>query len=131
MASHVPYLSCRREFYRIRLTDCGRNSKDKNTRDHRDSQPWPEAVTIAPFADTLFPFHHWLPKPCAIQRYNQGHCSCLVVPFMSFPRTLGTLRISSFSEDRLRTRRVKDELRENLIVRLREMNDDLVFNVIV
>ena len=38
---------------------------------------------------------------------------------MSFPRTLGELRQSPFSEQRLRTRRVKDELRENLVARLR------------
>ncbi len=38
----------------------------------------------------------------------------------SFPRTLGELRRSSFSEACLRHRRVKDELRQNLIVRLRE-----------
>ena len=37
---------------------------------------------------------------------------------MNLPRTLGELRRSSFSEARLRTRRVKDELRENLIARL-------------
>jgi len=39
---------------------------------------------------------------------------------MSFPRTLGELRQSPFSEQRLGSRRVKDELRENLMVRLRE-----------
>jgi len=38
---------------------------------------------------------------------------------MSFPRTLGELRQSPFSEQRLRTRRVKDELRENLVAKLR------------
>src|SRR5215475_3200619 len=37
---------------------------------------------------------------------------------MSFPRTLGELRRSPFSEDSLRSRRVKDELRENLIGKL-------------
>ncbi|HUK26612.1 MAG TPA: hypothetical protein VLV49_18685 [Terriglobales bacterium] len=37
---------------------------------------------------------------------------------MSFPRTLGELRHSPFSEPRLRSRRVKDELRENLIAKL-------------
>jgi magnesium chelatase subunit I len=37
---------------------------------------------------------------------------------MSLPRTLGELRQSRFSEQRLRNRRVKDELRENLIQRL-------------
>ena len=39
---------------------------------------------------------------------------------MSFPRTLGELRRSPFSESILRTRRVKDELRDNLMARLRE-----------
>jgi magnesium chelatase subunit I len=39
---------------------------------------------------------------------------------MTFPRTLGELRRSPFSEDNLRTRRVKDELRENLMARLSE-----------
>src|SRR6266481_244910 len=38
---------------------------------------------------------------------------------MSLPRTLGELRRSPFSEEQLRTRRVKDELRDNLIVKLR------------
>jgi len=38
---------------------------------------------------------------------------------MSLPRTLGELRQSPFSEQRLRNRRVKDELRENLVSRLR------------
>jgi magnesium chelatase subunit I len=35
------------------------------------------------------------------------------------PQTLGQLRTSQFSEERLRNRRVKDELRENLMARLR------------
>jgi magnesium chelatase subunit I len=39
---------------------------------------------------------------------------------MSFPRTLGELRRSPFTEQRLGARRVKDELRENLMARLRE-----------
>jgi magnesium chelatase subunit I len=39
---------------------------------------------------------------------------------MSFPRTLGELRRSPFSEEKLRTRRVKDELRGNLITKLGE-----------
>ena len=34
---------------------------------------------------------------------------------MSFPQTLGDLRSSSFSESRLRSRHVKDELRDNLV----------------
>ncbi len=39
---------------------------------------------------------------------------------MSFPRTLGELRRSPFTEQRLGQRRVKDELRENLMARLRD-----------
>lgn len=38
---------------------------------------------------------------------------------MNFPITLGELRKSEFSEERLQTRRVKDELRDNLIRKLR------------
>ena len=38
---------------------------------------------------------------------------------MSLPRTLGELRHSPFSEQRLRTRQVKDELRDNLMTKLR------------
>ena len=38
---------------------------------------------------------------------------------MSFPRTLGELRHSPFSEERLRIRQVKDELRDNLMTKLR------------
>src|SRR5437660_5968641 len=37
---------------------------------------------------------------------------------MSLPRTLGDLRRSAFSEERLQTRRIKDELRDNLMARL-------------
>jgi len=50
---------------------------------------------------------------------------------MSLPRTLGDLRRSIFSEERLRTRRVKDELRENLTTRLRGNGDAPVFPGIV
>ena len=39
---------------------------------------------------------------------------------MGLPRTLGELRQSPFSEQYLRTRRVKDEMRENLIANLRQ-----------
>ena len=39
---------------------------------------------------------------------------------MSVVRTLGELRRSPFSEQRLTARRVKDELRENLMSRVRE-----------
>jgi magnesium chelatase subunit I len=49
---------------------------------------------------------------------------------MSFPRTLGDLRRSPFSEDLLRTRRVKDEMRDNLIARLRQ-NEAAIFPGIV
>ena len=50
---------------------------------------------------------------------------------MSVPRTVGDLRRSNFSEERLRTRRVKDELRDNLVARLREKGDAAVFPGIV
>src|ERR1700684_3248096 len=39
---------------------------------------------------------------------------------MSSARTLGELRQSPFTAERLGSRRVKDELRENLMLRLRE-----------
>ena len=50
---------------------------------------------------------------------------------MSLPRTLGELRRSPFSEETLRTRRVKDELRDNLIARLRAEGDQTIFPGIV
>jgi len=50
---------------------------------------------------------------------------------MSLPRTLGDLRRSAFSEQSLNTRRVKDELRDNLVARLREKSDAAVFPGIV
>ncbi|MFZ0145010.1 MAG: magnesium chelatase, partial [Candidatus Sulfotelmatobacter sp.] len=50
---------------------------------------------------------------------------------MSLPRTLGELRRSTFSEERLRARRVKDELRDNLIARLRHHDDASIFPGIV
>src|SRR5271155_165220 len=50
---------------------------------------------------------------------------------MSLPRTLGELRRSTFSEESLRTRRVKDELRDNLITRLRQHDDSSIFPGIV
>lgn len=50
---------------------------------------------------------------------------------MSFPGTLGELRRSSFSEQKLLTRRVKDELRENLMVRLQTTGDGPIFLGIV
>ena len=50
---------------------------------------------------------------------------------MSLPRTLGELRRSTFSEESLRTRRVKDELRDNLIARLRHHDDSSIFPGIV
>jgi magnesium chelatase subunit I len=50
---------------------------------------------------------------------------------MSLPRTLGELSRSSFSEEKLQTRRVKDELRDNLIARLRTTREDPIFSGIV
>src|SRR5262250_3782963 len=50
---------------------------------------------------------------------------------MSVPRSLGDLRRSNFSEERLRTRRVKDELRDNLVARLQLQGDGAVFPGIV
>jgi magnesium chelatase subunit I len=50
---------------------------------------------------------------------------------MSLPRTLGDLRRSDFSEERLRTRRTKDELRDNLMARLRHHDDASIFPGIV
>src|ERR1700723_313699 len=52
-------------------------------------------------------------------RYNPHKAFLLGVPTMSVVRTLGELRRSPFSEQRLTSRRVKDELRENLMSRLR------------
>jgi magnesium chelatase subunit I len=49
---------------------------------------------------------------------------------MNLPRTLGELRRSEFSESRLRTRRVKDEMRDNLMARLRD-GGEAVFHGIV
>jgi len=43
---------------------------------------------------------------------------------MSSARTLGELRTGPFSESRLAARHVKDELRENLMVRLREQGNN-------
>src|ERR1700722_15997165 len=50
---------------------------------------------------------------------------------MSIPRTLGDLRRSNFSEERMRSRDVKDELRDNLIARLRQPSDEPIFPGIV
>ena len=50
---------------------------------------------------------------------------------MSLPRTLGELRRSEFSQERLLQRRVKDELRDNLLKRLRNHKSDPVFTGIV
>src|SRR5438552_3145526 len=49
---------------------------------------------------------------------------------MSLPQTLGELRRSKFSEQRLR-RRVKDEMRENLIARLRQRSSEEIFPGII
>jgi magnesium chelatase subunit I len=51
------------------------------------------------------------------------------VPIMSVARTLGELRHSPFSESRLKTRHVKDELRDNLAGKLRQT--DTIFPGIV
>jgi magnesium chelatase subunit I len=48
---------------------------------------------------------------------------------MNLPRTLGELRKSSFREQRLRTRKVKDELRDNLIAKLR--SSEIIFPGII
>jgi magnesium chelatase subunit I len=50
---------------------------------------------------------------------------------MNLPCTLGELRRSTFSEEKLSTRRVKDELRDNLIVRLRGSKEGPIFQGIV
>ncbi len=50
---------------------------------------------------------------------------------MSFPRTLGELRRSPFSENTLRTRRVKDEMRDNLVTHLRTNGEASIFPGIV
>src|SRR5579864_5489796 len=50
---------------------------------------------------------------------------------MALPRSLGELRRSQFSEQRLQNRRVKDELRENLITRLRGNSGNGLFTGIV
>jgi magnesium chelatase subunit I len=50
---------------------------------------------------------------------------------MNLPRTLGELRRSPFAEEKLRTRRVKDELRENLIARLKASKQAQIFPGIV
>src|SRR5438874_4918586 len=49
---------------------------------------------------------------------------------MSLPQSLGELRRSKFSEPRLR-RRVKDEMRENLIARLRKNSGEEIFPGII
>ena len=50
---------------------------------------------------------------------------------MSSARTLGELRASSFSQSRLISRHVKDEMRENLMTRLCQHPDDPIFPGIV
>ena len=50
---------------------------------------------------------------------------------MSEPRTLGELKRSPFSEERSKRRRVKDELRENLMARLSERGRKEIFPGIV
>src|SRR5437868_1106191 len=48
---------------------------------------------------------------------------------MNLPRTLGGLRKSNFSEQRLSTRKVKDEIRENLMAKIR--SGEVIFPGIV
>jgi magnesium chelatase subunit I len=48
-------------------------------------------------------------------------------PQTQLPQTLGQLRKSLFTADRLLKRRVKDEMRENLIARLRSQSDGPLF----
>src|ERR1700751_98864 len=48
---------------------------------------------------------------------------------MNLPTTLGELRKSTFSEQRLRARRTKDELRDNLIASIR--SGDTIFPGII
>src|SRR5438309_1468008 len=62
---------------------------------------------------------------------NANGESLLEFASMNLPRTLGELRRSSFSEEKLGTRRVKDELRDNLISRLRTNKDTPIFTGIV
>src|SRR5438105_1850865 len=50
---------------------------------------------------------------------------------MSVPLSLGELRRSPFSEQRLLRRRVKDELRDNLMIRLRQSSAESIFPGIV
>src|SRR6185437_12566804 len=53
-----------------------------------------------------------------------------VIPsVMTLPTSLGELRKSEFNEQRLKTRRVKDELRDNLIQKLR--TGETIFSGIV
>ncbi len=47
---------------------------------------------------------------------------------MSIPHTLGELRNSEFSEQRMLRRGVKDELRENLLTRLKAGGADICRN---
>ena len=72
------------------------------------------------------------PKGCeGVAGPKAGHLVFEGVPTMSTAQTLGELRASSFSESRLLSRHVKDELRENLITRLRQHPDDPIFPGIV
>src|SRR3954453_6374854 len=51
--------------------------------------------------------------------YNRGHRGvCLSRATQELPRTFGALRLSSFSEERVAHRTVKDELRSNLICKI-------------
>ncbi|HEY7353386.1 MAG TPA: magnesium chelatase [Terriglobales bacterium] len=50
---------------------------------------------------------------------------------MNVPRTLGELRRSPFTEEKFKSHHVKDELRENLIARLKSNKEDSIFPGIV
>lgn len=50
---------------------------------------------------------------------------------MNLPRSFGELRRSPFPEEKLSTRRIKDELRDNLIARLRSSKEAPIFPGIV
>src|SRR5260370_42490189 len=75
-------------------------------------------------------------RPICAKAYNQAQRNLFFLSrrcifLMSLPRTLGELRRSEFSEERLANRRVKDELRDNLLKRLRNQKSGPIFPGIV
>ena len=68
-----------------------------------------------PFVETLV-FFVLTPDPIFADAYNFPE---VISAVMNLPGTLGELRNSEFNEQRLRTRRVKDELRDNLMKKLK------------